>query len=355
MDEDRRLLLGQVGQPGLVDGQFLVTDRPGGPLGLLVDLAADVLRRVGDGVVVGAAKQSRLVDGEAHEGARVRLLGPGQREDAERPPLVVGGDLHIGAARSGERRRLLGIFLGGASPLPLNVDAVILIADVRAVVVGHGSRAIAAPAGQIAPCEARKHAGPHAPAEATPPCTRPPGAEVGAVPAPAAIPATAIEVAADCVAPGGERVDRVGPHGGTSSDSADQTSIGDPLEVGPREVALARKTAVHPRGPDPANAGITGPIEPSPIVKATAAVKASTSVKPPALVEAATSTVEAATSTVEAATSAESAAAPRAAESAATVSAAATVGECEGRRALGRDYRDGEERAKQQACRDGSK
>jgi hypothetical protein len=67
MDQDRRGILGEVGDARLVDGRLVVANRPSGTLGLLVDRAGDLLDLVRFRVVVVAADDALGIDGERED------------------------------------------------------------------------------------------------------------------------------------------------------------------------------------------------------------------------------------------------------------------------------------------------
>src|SRR5262249_53670103 len=67
MHQDRRLGLRQVAHAGLIDRVLLFADDPRGPLRLLVHGALEGNRRVGQAVVVVAAKHAVLVDRELED------------------------------------------------------------------------------------------------------------------------------------------------------------------------------------------------------------------------------------------------------------------------------------------------
>ena len=281
MHEDGRLVLREIDEPRLVDGRGAIPDRPRRPLGLLVDLARHVLGRIRDRVVVAAAEQAVPVDREAEERARVGLLRAGDGEHAERPPLVVGGHLRIGTSRRRQRGRLGGVLRRRADERSLRVDAVVAVLHRRAIVVGHGSGRIAAPAGEIAPREPREHADPEAPAESAPPSSRPPGREIASIPAAIAVPVAGPHAATDRVATVGETVHRVGPHG-IPSDAGSPRACRDPLEVGARQLARAREVT-GPAGPR--HVGPRTTVERSSPIEGAAGIQAAPAIERPAAVE----------------------------------------------------------------------
>ena len=88
VDQDGRLVLGQVVQARLAHRALVVSDRPGDPLRLFVHGALDENVRSTHQVRVVSPQSARLVDGQLHDVVRVGLIVLDQGENAKRHPLA---------------------------------------------------------------------------------------------------------------------------------------------------------------------------------------------------------------------------------------------------------------------------
>src|SRR5262245_28116504 len=135
VDEHRRLVLRQVGDPGLVNRELSVADRPRRPLSLLVHGSADRGRLVSQGVVVLAPDHPVLVDGELEQIGGLLLTLADHREHAELLPLAL---LRVGLgfrADGGNVDRLLGVQVGRVPLFAVDDHRVARVHDRLAVVV----------------------------------------------------------------------------------------------------------------------------------------------------------------------------------------------------------------------------